>query len=81
MLRAVCEKTRAIELIGITDCNLACAIRSRLDETRPALKPHVDSGHVPESNQSMVDRLPDPAEAQLSTEEVNRRRVLRYAHA
>jgi hypothetical protein len=60
MLREVCERTRAIEAINLRDCPLACAIRKRLDDTRPALKAFEPSGIEPESTASMLARLPDP---------------------
>lgn len=80
MLRAVCEKTEVLKAINGIDHRLACLIQKRLDDTKPSPKPHVDSGHIPESNQSMVDRLPDPADSFMSTAEVNKRRFIRYAH-
>lgn len=60
------------------DFHAAKAIRERIEATTPKPQRHIPSTYVPESNQSFVDRLPDPEGSEMSRKEIEDRRQLLY---
>jgi hypothetical protein len=82
MLRIACTGTGALDIIDTMDYSLACQIRQRLDSTKLVPKAVAESiDYIPESNESMVDRLPDPKKSQWTAEKMKRVRSQKYAHA